>query len=712
MRIRAIVALSLIIICLSIGCRNALSPNVDRNRAPETWLTAAPLDTLTARDPAGVIVGINRPSTIPYRFHMYWAGSDVDGAVVGYYWAVTETLPTPAEGTNILPPLPGPRTSQYRFTTRTDSTFTFNVSEYSPDRPHAFYIYAVDDKGRGDATPARFVFNALDRFPPVPVMDVSQGTGRITRLLVHGSPTSKDTVVAIRDTFSLSSIGTVPKDTIPSGARIDFAWHSEPTIAGGYAVRYKYKLDEPLFVEVDSSVSSKSYNTGLAGDFVNPGTKQWNLRAFDAAGGARELTRRFQVNWTPDTWFAGPDSNLVPRQHDLADPIDDNQRYLKITNWKDLPTAGNSFLNCDSLYYWPSERKPNKTFWEIYRDKLYLRAENDTIDMNGIVVIQPGGTDLDSPYRVNVDINDPDADTTVCNRPGEYARVLRPGPANGSPVAFRYQYTEGLDPNVATTSTPSQSALFPFYDAASPFFQHIINGYTPIHESGKVYLVLRAIDGDGFADARIADTFSARAFADAIDKGLDTDPNHVKLRQQLIMTFYVNRVPYFDLNSVGFFPKPPEYNGGVVASSPDRILRLKLPAIDPDPYDPATKPASGGGPSASTVLRTQVTVTGTYDAGGGVLRDTSYTAPQRFDPNYNIDLTADAPYITGSHLRLSIELCDCANCETTPGSGRCIRFGPIPVDVTSSASVAPNGGSMGRPTGTIPSATSSRSLTP
>ena len=705
MRMRAVVALLLIVSCLSIGCRNALSPNVDRNRAPETWLTGAPQDTLQVRNADGTVSRADI-HTIPIRFRLSWAGSDLDGVVAGFYWAVVETLPIPVEGTFGLPPLPGPRTSQYRFTTRTDSVFTFTVSEYAPDRQHAFYIYAVDDKGKGDATPARFIFNALDRFPPLPTLYVSEGTGKVTRLLAHGAlPTTTDTTVAIRDTVNLQELGRAPADTIPSGSRIDFRWHAEPTIAGGYAVKYKYKLDESQFVEVDSSVHAKSYNTGLGNDNVNPGNKQFNLRAFDEAGGARELTRRFVVNWSPDTWFAGPDSNLVARQSDTNDLIDYGRRYTKITNWRNLPVGGNSLLNCDSLYYLPSERKPHKTFWEIYRDKLYLRAENDTINMNGIVVLQAGGADLDSPYDVKVDTNDPNPDTLTCN--GEPARVMRPSGRNGSPIAFRYQYTEGLDPNVLSTVTPSQSALFPLYDAASPFFQHLVNGYTAINQSGRVYLVLRAIDGNGATDERIRDTFSARLLTDDVDSGRDTDPYDVSLRKQLIMTFYVNRVPYFDVESPVFFPKPPENNNGNIAVSPDRVLRLNLPAIDPDPYDPATKPSIGGGPSTSTVLRTQVTVTGSYTS-GGVTRDTTYITSRRFNANYNIDLQADAPYITGTRLKLSIQLCDCNECETVAGSGRCVNFGPILVDVPPPASIL-GGGSMARPTGTISPAPSSRS---
>src|SRR5437867_5590404 len=180
----SVIVFFLIVLGLSRACTIALSPNVDRNRPPETWITAAPQDTITLHNPDGSII-IPTLQSVPVRFHMYWAGSDIDGTVTGFYWAVVETLPLPPEGTNIVPPLPGPRTAQYQYTTRTDSTFTFTVSEKRRDRQHAFYIYAVDDKGKADPTPARFMFSALDKFPPLPIIDLAQATGRVARLAAH-----------------------------------------------------------------------------------------------------------------------------------------------------------------------------------------------------------------------------------------------------------------------------------------------------------------------------------------------------------------------------------------------------------------------------------------------------------------------------------------------------------------------------------------------
>ena len=99
MRLRVGVVLCLFATILGVGCREALAPNIDNNRPPETWITAAPFDTITVVD--GTAPDINR---IPVRFHVYWAGSDYDGAVSGFYWAVVETLPVPPDDQSPKPP--------------------------------------------------------------------------------------------------------------------------------------------------------------------------------------------------------------------------------------------------------------------------------------------------------------------------------------------------------------------------------------------------------------------------------------------------------------------------------------------------------------------------------------------------------------------------------------------------------------------------------
>src|SRR6185369_8051492 len=89
--------------------------------------------------------------------------------------------------------------------------------------------------------------------------------------------------------------GAQPRRTVPSGSRLDIAWHSEITSVDNDAAGYRYRLDEPDWVDVGPSTTTASYNTG-PGDRVGPGRKEFRLRAVDRAGGAHEITRLFQMN--------------------------------------------------------------------------------------------------------------------------------------------------------------------------------------------------------------------------------------------------------------------------------------------------------------------------------------------------------------------------------------------------------------------------------
>jgi hypothetical protein len=221
-----------------------------------------------------------------------------------------------------------------------------------------------------------------------------------------------------------------------------------------------------------------------------------------------------------------------------------------------------------------------------------------------------------------------------------------------------------------------------------------------------VYLIMRSRDGDGLRDERFNDMGQARQIAIAVDNGTDNNPYHRQLRDQLMLTFYVNRAPFLNYNSGEFFPRPPLNPGDPIAVSPTRRLDLKLPAIDPDPFDRLNP---GGRPeNAPTVLRWQVTVHGA-DVNG---RDTTFTTAQFYTPNQTIDLAADAPYIKGTSLQLMIQLCDCLNCESNPGEGRCVNYGPIPVTVPAVAATQTGAASPLGTTGTNLNASSGRSFKP
>jgi hypothetical protein len=239
---------------------------------------------------------------------------------------------------------------------------------------------------------------------------------------------------------------------------------------------YRYKLDESAFQSVDSSVRAVSYGADPAAAAITTGTKLFTLRALDQAGGAGETNRYFVMNYAPDTWWAGPNPA------DFTDSGDGeyNSHSVVVTTWPTkepgslfatspgLPT-GYSF-GLDSFAYRPSKRLPpgglpysaRGTFYEIYKNRLYARSENDTIHMNSFIVLWNGGYDKDSRYRIRADSTDPalkEADGSLMSGSLLEAETANGGRA-GSPIGFRSLVVNRLTP------TGLKSTMYPIYEPA------------------------------------------------------------------------------------------------------------------------------------------------------------------------------------------------------------------------------------------------------
>jgi hypothetical protein len=626
------------------GCRKPLTPNVDRNQAPETWITAAPFDSLTQKDENGIpIIPDLTHFTIPVRFHMYWAGADRDGAIAGYFFAVTETTlftVTPDGGNGGPPDLPGPKPSDYHFTTRTDTTFIFSVSEQNPTRAHGFYIYAVDNQGKVDPTPAQFRFFATDRFPPRPVIVEAN-------LSPGGGVTPEVRSYFVSDTFNAN---TLPRDTVPAGSRLDFKWIGQITLAGTYVTKYRYKLDEPSFVTVDSSVHSVSYNTGEPGSApLSVGQKIFTLRALDQAGGAGETTRRFIVNFSPDTWWAGPDPNLFP-------PTPGGEGR-SVVGFGGVP---GTLLSPDSLIQRPSQRPNRRTFFEIYKDRLYVRSENDTVHLNSIIGFFNGGYDKDSRYLVRADTTDPDLPRDG-NGNVLYGPVLQPAGVIGSPIGFRSRVLMRTDPT-GRFETP-QSGLYPIFEPVSVFRSLKIGNYIRMFKSGRAYAIASAEDGDGALDRTILFPIE---LADRVDRNAGTA--YEEILREKVLTFYVNKSPAL-IDTLNGAPNP-AFRPAEGATITTRLWNFNLPGTDIDPFEAG---APAGGPQTSLVLRWKVSIAGKSAYTGA---DTTVTykpsigseSPYFFAPQF----TWNPVGLAAGQVIVYVELCDCRDCESSAGSGRCI----------------------------------------
>lgn len=636
MRLRVGVLLCLFLVILGAGCRKALSPNID-NIAPETWITAAPQDTITDRPAVGPPQP-GRPGEIPVRYHLYWAGSDADGAVTGFYWAVVETLPVPpADGLGV-PSLPGPKPQDYRFTTRTDSIFIFHASEDVPVREHAFFLYAVDDKGRSDATPARFMFRAYDRFPPLAVIDSCYAEGAYYLLNAGGGVTRQIRTYMITDSFDVAR--PYPRDTVPSGSRLEFRWHGEATIPSTLVTGFRYKLDEPEYNVGDSTVRSATYNTRIGADVVAPGIKKFTLRAVGESGWRGEATRYFQMNFAPTSWFTGPDVNDFAQAWQTYSDGNGRPYYYKNITWSTFSTPGspgipNTLLSPDSVNVLPASRSQKRSFFEFYQNRIWAHAEYDTVNLNSWVLIPAGGYDPDSPYLVKVGL-DPGMPIGIVTTPD-------PNP-NGSPIGFRANITvRKLD---GGSVRPTETNTFPIFDITSSYHEPKISYRGAMAASGKAYAYVVAEDGDGTVDRRLQQAGGAEAVVEAVDGGGGTAEQLAA--RALVMVFYVNHAPRLDVNAAGFFPKP---NVSVIHGVNQTFTLL---AHDIDPIDETRTVDRVGGPQSPPAPVLVKTVDLIQDQGGGVI--VTQRVCEEFEAQ-NPNFTPLSTFINGP-MTVRVELSD------------------------------------------------------
>lgn len=246
--------LLLLSLTLLYGCR-AYDPEPPViNRAPDTFVTGAPGETTGT--------GFTR--------HMYWYGSDVDGEVVQFIYAITDSTIrdleddqnrdeeddrfNPAEDVTTL------ETTDERFvgwTTKTDSIFQFTIDRGPiSSKRMTFHIVAVDDRGAIDPTPARLYF-----------FNNSLGNPRLAFRVFVDVGTGVDPVWELRWTGDASqpSPGSPERSPFPSAGferRFRIEW--EASSPNGGIIGYRYRTEQGLGQYVPASIQ---------------GVKQWDPEA-------------------------------------------------------------------------------------------------------------------------------------------------------------------------------------------------------------------------------------------------------------------------------------------------------------------------------------------------------------------------------------------------------------------------------------------------
>ncbi len=142
-------------LALIYGCRAFDPEPVVVNRPPQTFIVGAAQETTGSR----------------FLRHMYWYGTDSDGEVIRFIYAITDSSVrdidepdtdeedarfNPALDITTLETIPGRLVG---YTARTDSVFLFPIDRGdTPSKEVTFHLVAQDDRGAYDQTPARLRF--------------------------------------------------------------------------------------------------------------------------------------------------------------------------------------------------------------------------------------------------------------------------------------------------------------------------------------------------------------------------------------------------------------------------------------------------------------------------------------------------------------------------------------------------------------------------
>ena len=355
-----LLSVALAAVVLLAGCRAFEPETVIVNKAPETFIIGAPLE-----HGGGY-----------FHYHVFWYGSDADGQVERFVWALTDTTvqnidtSEDEEDTRFNPALDASHLDIGHWTTKTDSIFDFTINQgTAPSYNMTLHMVAVDDFGDYDRTPARLHFfsNSLGS-PDIRFFRIS---GNDTTLIASGE---SDTV-GFGAPYHLCWAGTTPNvrgydddalaavDTVYPYTDGLFGYKYQLTgeLGGGCVPSLEDCWRPRLFAEAtgDSfSVFADTthvifHNDGSGSDpfkrFLDSGEVGVRVNALDVAGvEVAEYLRDFSfvVNYDPKTI-------LLDGESDWAHP-DDPEIYPYYIMLNDPAQVHHSFSS--------GERIPDRTY--------------------------------------------------------------------------------------------------------------------------------------------------------------------------------------------------------------------------------------------------------------------------------------------------------------------------------------------------------------
>jgi hypothetical protein len=317
----------------------------------------------------------------------------------------------------------------------------------------------------------------------------------------------------------------VPRDTVPALAVLK-------------QVRWRLPEEDTLEFHVDSRPVFRLETPGWGTDYVvTQGPRILDLVPPARVGG-EHLFIWYHQNFTPDWWWAGPDPSRFPPSSD------GDGRAVDVVDWRAFrttpawPPDGRGFFGPDSFATLYSQRPPvngdpdGRTFYEIWGDRIYARAEGDTVHQGAWLVFSLGGFDRDSPYVPSVDRSGPTLPPGYESQPDRYPLLIAQGLV-GSPVGFRYRIPV-RDANGGLTQ-PSETTTFPNFDVADIRYHPNVAAYARAIHPGKAYVEGYAVDSHHGVGERVLEDLTQ--LADRVDAG-GGSPRDRQLRRR-VLTFFV-----------------------------------------------------------------------------------------------------------------------------------------------------------------------------
>ncbi|GAB5410117.1 MAG: hypothetical protein BalsKO_24820 [Balneolaceae bacterium] len=360
----------LLLLIVFVSCDNSLKGDFNENQVPTTFLTVEKIDR----------EGDFRLSS---QINISWWGNDPDGYIVGYEYAINDTL----EG-------------DWTFTSRTDSTFILPIEEGLTIDDILFKVRAVDNNDARDPIGARLVFPIVNSSPSVSInrnetppdtlfsiasfgwsINDLDGIGNISR-----------TEVAINDTVNGWVSIPIPEEESRVFISLEIDNSSEGIVSAPVFIGRSFTRIQDLELPgIEVGAENKFYVRAIdnAGAVSNIDTLSWfvkkqNSRTLflnDYSGNLSQNIASFHLNLleqngiTPDLWIIN-DGEVTQEKVSLSDA------FPTVLD----PTLKKTLAKWDHIYWLSNDIDRNITYALEITDEFFANSGTMfvSIPMKGI----------------------------------------------------------------------------------------------------------------------------------------------------------------------------------------------------------------------------------------------------------------------------------------------------------------------------------------